>query len=116
MNKEFFDGFEKRAGFFDKVREAVTKTFGKAPASVKQTAKQTAKQTVQTPTRNIDRFPRGSVIVKSKKPAARKGAETLDYSKINADVAEAAAKRKQYLREGGATYRYNRMGDPIRVG
>lgn len=108
MNKEFFSGFEKRAGFLNKIRESVTKVFGKAPAPVKQTA--------QAPTRNIDRFPRGSVIVKSKKPAARKGAETLDYSKINADVAEAAAKRKQHLREGGSTYRYSRMGDPVRVG
>lgn len=59
--------------------------------------------------------PRGSVIRPAPKKIPQKtGPQTLDYSKINADVKTREAARIKRLREGGATINYsNRMGAPV---
>jgi len=111
MGNRFYIGFEKEAGIRDTLSSVMNKgrhiLTGQRPKPRIAT-----KPAGAVASREI--APRGSVIRPAPKKVPKKtGPQTLDYSKINADVTAREAARLKRMREGGSTIKYTgRMGSP----
>lgn len=111
MDYRFYNGFEKKAALRDTLSKVKNMILGNKASRPKMVTKPATK-----PAREIREIaPKGSVIMPPKKAKpVRKDPPTLDYKKINADVAAEQAARRKRLREGGSTINYsNRLGSPV---